>query len=320
MSALPIDPRIIREAAHWLMRLHESDMDDVERQAWHRWRAQSAEHQRAWERADAFSRKFDGIPAALSMPVLGQPPIRGRRAALKVLSLLIAAGPTAWLASKMPWEDWTSEYRAGTGEQRSVTLADGSSLTLNTATALDVVFSASHRQVTLHSGEVLIEAAPGDGGMGRPFIVRTRDGLIRTRGGRFDVRLRNSRTQVAVLDGTVHILARAVPGPGQTLLAGFQNSFTPVAVDHATVVNDTATLWSQGVLYADNMRLADFLAELSRYRLGTIRCDPSVADMRISGSFQLRDTDRVLQLLVQTFPLRISSVTPYWITVGPLQV
>lgn len=74
--------------------------------------------------------------------------------------------------------------------------------------------------------------------------------------------------------------------------------------------------WTLGVLYAENLRLQDFLAELSRYREGFVRCDDDVADLRVSGTYQLQDTDRILALLAQTLPVRVHERSRYWVTVA----
>jgi len=56
---------------------------------------------------------------------------------------------------------------------------------------------------------------------------------------------------------------------------------------------------------------------LARYRRGVLRCDPAVADLRVSGAFPLADIDGSLRLLEKTLPVRISHVTPFWTTVAP---
>jgi len=73
----------------------------------------------------------------------------------------------------------------------------------------------------------------------------------------------------------------------------------------------------KGQLIADNQRLSEFLAEVARYRSGIIRVDPAVADLRISGVFQLKNTDQILSSLAGTLPVRISRMTGYWVTVTP---
>ena len=65
------------------------------------------------------------------------------------------------------------------------------------------------------------------------------------------------------------------------------------------------------------MRLDAFAAELARYRAGIVRCDPDVADLRISGAFQLNNTDSVLQALPALLPVQVTYRTSYWVTLGP---
>lgn len=76
-------------------------------------------------------------------------------------------------------------------------------------------------------------------------------------------------------------------------------------------------LWARGVLAVEDLRLDEFLAELSRYRPGWIRCEPAVAGLRLSGAFMLNDTDAVLDNLARLLPVRVLERTRYWITVAP---
>ncbi len=154
----PVSARVIREAAEWLVRLHEPDVSAREREAWECWRIQSAEHQRAWRLAEILGSKFEGIPSELGMSVLGRREgAVSRRAALKAMGWLLAIGPAGWLAAELPWPVWRSDVRTATGERRHVTLADGTNITLNTASAIDVAFDGAQRLVQLRAGEVRAE-------------------------------------------------------------------------------------------------------------------------------------------------------------------
>jgi transmembrane sensor len=64
------------------------------------------------------------------------------------------------------------------------------------------------------------------------------------------------------------------------------------------------------------MLLSEFTAELSRYRPGLLRCAPEVADLKVSGTYQLADTEQILQLLARSLPLRIDYRTRYWVSIG----
>ena len=72
------------------------------------------------------------------------------------------------------------------------------------------------------------------------------------------------------------------------------------------------------MLVASDMTLADFVAELRRYRPGVISLAPEVARLQLSGVFPLADTDRILAALVQGLPVRVNVPMRWWARIGPL--
>lgn len=82
-------------------------------------------------------------------------------------------------------------------------------------------------------------------------------------------------------------------------------------------VSPQSQAWTQGALHADNMRLADFCAELARYRPGIVHCAGEVAGLRVSGVVQLRDTDYVLSMLATALPVQVVARTRYRVSVVP---
>ena len=68
------------------------------------------------------------------------------------------------------------------------------------------------------------------------------------------------------------------------------------------------------MIVAQGQRLADFVDELSRYRRGHLGCDPRLAELRVSGTFPLDDTDQVISALGETFDLDVQHLTRYWVT------
>lgn len=325
------DARAIREAAQWLVRLHSGDAGAHDLAACARWRAANPAHEQAWQKAERLSRQFGAVPPALGVPVLTRPAARAnRRAVVRTLAVLGVAAPAAWLGWRhAPWQGWTADIATATGERREATLADGSRLTLNTDSAADVAFSDTLRLVRLRRGEIHVRTAPDMAGMHRPFVVETPQGRLRALGTRFVVRLwpadaeGGAATQLTVLEHRVEVSA---PGgkPPVIVEAGASVRITPAAITPPQPVPlqpGTAAGggpgWLQGVLYADDTRLADFLAELARYRPGVIRCAPEVAHLRISGAFQLADTDYVLDILRETLPVQVVLRTRWWVTVVP---
>ena len=73
--------------------------------------------------------------------------------------------------------------------------------------------------------------------------------------------------------------------------------------------------WMRGMLVVDNARLGDVVAELARYRQGHLGVAKDVADLRITGSFPLTNTDLALKALTPTLPVQIETRTPWWVTV-----
>lgn len=308
MSAL--DNAILDEAAEWLVVMNAGAVSAEDRQAWMAWRARSATHEQAWQRAERLMGAFGGIPAALAMPALDRP--RSRRAALAKLAALLAVAPAAWGAWR--WsenEGWTADYRSATGERRELRLADGTRLMLDTASAVDVRYDAGQRLVVLRAGGIYIETA----GDPRPFEVHTRDGRLRALGTRFTVLQQDGQTRLAVQEGAVRI---ATGQDARIVNAGEQAAFSARGIGAAAALDPAATTWTRGMLLADGMPLGDLVAELARYRKGVLRCDPAIAGLRVSGTFPLADTDRTLAMLAATYPVAVASrLGGYWITLGP---
>ncbi|NGX16044.1 FecR domain-containing protein [Wenzhouxiangella sp. XN24] len=305
---------ILDEAASWLALAQQRSLDDREAAELEAWRRHSEAHEKAWQAALELQRMFDGVPAEIGAEVLGRHR-RDRRAVLKSLAVLAFAAPAgyaAWLHAPR----LTADYRTATGERHDVTLPDGSRLALNTASAVRLEFSAGERRLVLVEGEIMVSTNPDGARDERAFIVQTRHGTVRALGTRFTVRdLDDGRTRVAVFE---HAVAVRPLGAAQAhrLDAGGTLVFDAQQVFPSRGHDETGPAWSRGQLVSRNQRLEDFLAELSRYRPGLLRCDPAVAELRLSGVFQLDDTDRVLELLGETLPVRIERRTPFWVTVA----
>lgn len=328
-----VERNVAREAARWLLRLSSGRATDADIHACDQWRASKAEHEHAWQRAQRVNERFGLIPSALGMATLNRPELSSRRAALKTLVALVVAGPVGWAAWRADPMNWTADYRSGAGERRNVVLADGSTLQLNTASAVDVVFDATTRLLRLRAGEIAVHVV-GDSVANpvrnsaassaadsvaapfapRPFVVRTRLGDIEAPPSRFCVRQDGVQCQVSVQEGHVRV-SRA--GQILNLAAGQQGSLSDAGLSDPSPADSHAGDWMRGVLHASQLRLDDFAVELGRYRPGVLRCDPEVAHLRISGAFQLNDTDAVLAALPATLPVQVRYRTPYWVTIGP---
>lgn len=326
--AAAIDPRILDEAAEWLMLLNAGDAVDEDRAACERWRHNSPEHARAWARAEALMNKLGGLPASVAMPALNRPADAGRRAVLAnigKLAALLAVIPVGWTAWRLADDSrWTADHHTAAGELREVQLADGSRVTINTASAIDVRFDTAQRLVLLRAGEILVQTARDTSATHRPFRVGTLQGRLEALGTRFTVRQLDNHTHVAVLEGAVRIEPRqgdSVEPRALVLHAGQQATFTVSNIAPISNADAAATAWTQRMLLADKMRLADLAAELARYRQGTVRCDPAIAGLRVSGAFPVGDaeaTNHALTMLVSTYPIEAQlRLRGLWVTLVP---
>lgn len=315
----PIAPRVLDEAADWLMQLNDSSVTDADRAACERWRQSDPEHARAWSRAELLLQKFGGLPPQLAMPALSRPAGASRRAAVARLAAVLAVAPVGWAAWQLAGpRAGLDNYETATGARRDVALPDGTQVSLSTATAINVKFDSYQRSIYLRSGAILIKTAPD--AQRRPFQVVTAEGTLQALGTRFSVRQEAGRTHIAVLESAVRILPRraAAAVPPQTLVAGQQAFFTASDVAAVTPADDSVIAWNQGMLLADKMRLTDFCTELAQWHPGFVRCDPAVADLRVSGAFPVAQPERALTMLVSTYPVDAATrLRGYWVTLVP---
>lgn len=299
---------VARAAAQWLALLESGAATERDHAALQRWRDSHPQHEQTWQKAQTLRQRFNGLPQALAMASLDRPQ-PGRRAVLKRALGVAALVPTAWLISRqLPLETWRADLHTATGERKRLPLADGANLQLNTATAVDM--DLAQRQITLVDGEMALDV-PGDSA----FTVNTRYGQLRVSQAQVCVRQLAAGCRVSVLKGAVQV--RDLNGQLATLQGGQQAPLQATGLG-AWVPFDVLQLgWRDGVLTAQNQALGDFLRELERYRPGVLRWDPSLEALRVTGSFRLEDTDRILNLLASTLGLEVHARTRYWVTLTP---
>ena len=316
----PIRDSVRQQAAEWLTVLMSDEAGERERAAWQQWRAHDPEHERAWLHIEAVSRRFNAAPLQRSAAAqaLAGAPVRGRRRQL--LAWLGAVAGGGLLAAQT--DGWhgartlRADYRTATGERREVLLGDGSVLSLNTASAVNVRFDAGRRLIELLAGEILVVSGHG-AGSAAPLVVATREGLVRALGTRFSVRQQDGYSTVDVFESAVEIRPADGGGAPLRLAAGHSVTFSRLAPDAPHALDAYAGAWSRGQLIVDDVTLGDFLAELARYRPGVLLCAPEVAQLRLSGVFPLADTQRILHMLPNSLPVQLRSRTRYWVTVEP---
>lgn len=311
----------LEAAAGWYATLRSEDAAPADRQAWQAWLDESEEHVRAWAIVESVSRRFDplrgcgheaasaGIGAALRGGV-------GRRRMLAGLAGYVGFGMAGWMA----WRHtalpelvvaWGADFRTSTGEQREITLADGTQVWLNTNSALSVDYRADVRFLKLAAGEVLIQTARDT--RGRPFYVETRDGRMQALGTRFSVNHDDSCTRLDVFESAVEI--RNTAGAMQRVEAGQRAEFSADHISAFAPAERAREAWCRGVVVADGIPLRQLIADLARYQRGHIGVAPEVAELNVMGVYPALDTGRALAMLENTLPIRLKRVLPWWVTI-----
>jgi len=297
--------QVAEQAVHWLIESQDETFDAAQQQALERWLAADSEHQRAWSHIQQVNQRLRGVASPVVHATLQAPPSSARRRALKALLLVgIASAAGLGLQQHTALPGLMADYRSPVGQRRRMTLDDGSELQLNTRSAADVRFDSQQRLVRLFEGELQLQVAKDP----RPLLLRSAEGVLRLEQGRFNLRQVNGFSQVSVFDGSASV-------GGHALLAGQQARFAGSGWQAIAPLQRNVGAWVDGMLVASQMRLADFLDELGRYRQGQLGCSEQVADLRISGSYPLDDSERILQMLEVALPVRVRRFTRYWVTV-----
>nr|WP_154220477.1 FecR family protein [Pseudomonas gessardii] len=304
-------------AIAWQLSLDSGDGGAVEHEAFNQWLASSEEHARAWRQLGMLDQRFsvaNGPARAALLQSREGIRRRVRKLGSGLASVVLVCGLALFAGQRyVPIHYWLADQRTATGEQRTLKLADGTLVNLNTHSAIDVRFDEKRRVIVLQEGEILVETGHNDA---RPFVVETREGSLRALGTRFIVKREADGTRLSVLQSAV----AAQPGAlqqEQVFKEGQQVLMRRDGLGPLLAVTPGTDAWTRGMLVVDNARLGDVIGELGRYRTGYLGVDPQVADLRITGSFPLQDTNLALNALLPTLPVQIRQRTPWWVTVLP---
>lgn len=320
-----------RQAAAWLLRLEKQPADiagqtrlQTRFQAWLSADPANAEAFRRARAAWALMAEADVTVGFIRSPEWEKPFRRPWRAALRpltwprltwVMPLAAAAALFLLWRGDADMNGWRADIATGIGEQRQVTLDDGSRLWLGPNSAVDIRFTAAERRVRLLSGQVYAEVAPRGGSEPRPFLVESGNGSVRALGTRFNVDRLPDGIDVTVEEHAVEVTAdigggqraRTTLTQGQSLRYGDRGMEERRTVDPAQ-----AGAWRRGRLVVDHQSLADLVTELNRYRHGRIViADKTLSQRVVSGVFDTRDPAVALTTVTTVLGLHSLSLPPF---------
>lgn len=306
-------PRKLVEAALLLVgRLHRGDADTAmaaEQELAAHWRAGSPECQAALQTAEHLWASTDGSFLQSSVPAPQRhDPRRARRNALGLLGL---GGLTAmlWGGGRWYWQQPVFELALHTehAQQRDISLPDGSEISLAPHTRARIVMYRDQREVQLDKGEMRFRVAQD---LDRPFTVSTTWGQVRVLGTVFSVSARAGQMRVEVAEGRVAVWPTdhvAAPPP-VTLMAG-----DAIEADQgglgapSRVPSDSVAAWRNGWLVFNNTPLDQVLGQWNDYlsRPLLLGSHPRLKQLRLSGSFPLRQPQAFLAGLPDMLPVRV---------------
>lgn len=310
------DETLIDEAAQWMALLQSGDVSLGERAAFEAWRTADPRHQQIIEQMGGGlnllrNPNLRAVPRNSLLHSLNAPSSRRRfiSGSLSVLGVAVLAG---LLGRRYGWLPEAGELSTGTGERRDFALQDGSALTLNARSRVVPLFDSTQRLLALRSGELLVDVAKDPS---RPFVVETEHGRIRALGTKLLVQHNDDSTRLVMLHSQVEVVTAS--GARQVVEAGESLLFNDHGILSLQRSNGHESAWTQGRLEVRDRPLSEVIDSLRRYRRGIVHVSAEVADLRLSGLYPLDDSDRTLQLLERSLPIRILWHNPYWISIEP---
>lgn len=347
---------VTEHAAEWLDAFEDGPLDDTQRRAFVAWLKRSPTHIEAFLELSMLHEQLGGSPAlqvdldallaeadATRIPLDGRPlpsvaapapapapptPRRRRRSAWAMAASVLVL-VSASLVGGLLWMDRAERsYRTGFGEQRSIPLADGTVVTLNTESHLRVRLDDHGRHADLLAGEVMFDVAKDTT---RPFTVTAGAVDVRVVGTRFNLYRQPQGTTVTVIEGTVDVSPHApvlptradasspppsplTPHPATARLTAGQKldiaAATPVAPQLAVAPQparvDQATAWTTRRVIFENERLDAVLQQFNRYNPRPLTiADPDLAARKVSGVFKVHDVDLLLAFLKRQHDIRV---------------
>jgi transmembrane sensor len=326
MTGEPTDDDLLAEAVDWRMRVDAAPGDRTVQAALDAWLAGDAARRRAYADVERMTQIASALPAGYenmqttrvaepTLPVRSVRRFGGRRAAFAAVAL---AACLAFLFLPTLQLRLASDHRTGTAELRTITLEDGSTVSLDAESAVAVRYGAARREVALLSGRAFFEVVPA---ADRPFVVVAGDVTVTVKGTAFDVGSSGDAVSVAVQSGIVEVATARGRNPAATLTRGERLEIDSKSEKMAKseVVPADVAAWRELRLVVDKATMAEVVEELGRHYPGVVvLSNRALAERRVSGVFDLRRPVEALQAAVRTHEGSVTRITPYVVVIsGP---
>ena len=271
----------------------------------------------AWQRADRLRALRSAESSARSSRVVTSvrtgPGARGPRGLVawgfRAVAGSAVLGVAILLSGKLSPLGSAQVYATPLGARESVSLEDGSKLTLNTSTQLRAKIDRHERIVWLDDGEAYFDVAHD---AARPFVIVAGSRRVTVVGTKFSLRREGDRLKVDVVEGRVRVHSSSSASSPLTLLSRGETAISEgsnVLVSRRTERQSlAATSWLDGRLVFDQMTIADAAAQFNRYnRKKLVITDPAAANVRIGGTFEAGNVEGFARLMQAGFGLLVES-------------
>ena len=277
--------------------------------------ASDPDHHKAYQQLQHFwlDQRFQSVLSEIPLSALPQSSSFNLRRRGAIISALAASILVLAVILQTQLACLRADYCSGVGETRRIMLADGSTVTLSSNTAINVSLQSQVRQVQLIQGEAFFEIHRNPD---QPFLVSSRFCLTKVLGTTFVVRKNSESDTVTVVHGVVSV---SQPLGKSTILKA--NDQIIVGAGNNKIVNQVSSTnfsaWTKGYIAFENISLEHVADEISRYRKGTIVFKNSrLKALKVSGRFSISDTGKALDALAQTLPVRIYRITPWLVVIA----
>ncbi|KFX20416.1 FecR domain-containing protein [Pectobacterium betavasculorum] len=307
-SSIPKD--VLYAAAEWYATLYDEDCSENDRQTWQRWLHEDETHRLAWQQVEQIHARFHAVDSQLASSVLSGRGAERRR----MLKLLVIASLTGGVGFSLPWESYAADYRTGTGETRELSIETGMTVWLNTDSALNQQGNPALSQpltFQLIKGELMLDNQTAHAAR----LTTPHGDLAAAHSCQLALRYTSAHSVLSVFSGEV-LLQTAVPA-AQRVTAGQQVIFTYDRCSEPGPVDNFRQSWRKGLLVADSMPLGLLINEVSRYHKGYFHVDSAVTNLPISGVFPLHETERLLDAIARTLPVKVSRRFSWWVDIRP---
>lgn len=319
-----IDKAHPTKASEWLVALLDSPDDSALRATFDTWLAESEAHQRDWREIAETYEVMGMVPpqhqahwsghAVEPAAVPAFRPIRRRRALYAAFAMAAAACVAFVMGTDLP-RTVGADAVTGTAEVRRVDLADGSTVFLGPESAIQVDYAPNARDVRLLSGMAYFEVQSDHD---RPFRVKTAEAETTVLGTAFEVHLHERSLNVAVREGRVGVRQTKEGAPDVTLTAGEALHLSGVGAPVRTRINPAnVASWLNGRLFAEDMPVADVVADLRRYHHGAVVVrGQRLMQQPLTGVYNLDDPASALEAIAMAQGARFYELTPWLILIS----